>query len=46
MTSKILNPKDIAETLTMLGKGTALLQLKIFPSRVMHKDFLNDKRDN
>ncbi len=28
MTSKILNPKDIAETLTMLGKGTALLQSK------------------
>lgn len=22
MTSKILNPKDIAETLTMLGNGT------------------------
>ncbi len=28
MTSKILNPKNIAETLTMLGKGTALLQSK------------------
>ena len=28
MASKTLNTKDISETLTMLGKGTALLQSK------------------
>ena len=28
MTSKILNPKDIAETLTMLGKGYSTIAIK------------------